>query len=146
MTLAGEAIFVLGGLGWGLYAVLLRRWAINPPLAAAIVCCLSWLLAPIYLAGDPGHLLRVDRGLVISQAIFHGLLTGVGAMLIFGWTISVLGPSRAALFPSLVPVFGIGWAFVLLGEVPTRMELLARPVIDLGLLWAVGISIRKVQS
>lgn len=48
-TLFGDLLFLLSGLSWGVFTVLLRHWQLDPWRVAVVVSVLSMLYLPIYI-------------------------------------------------------------------------------------------------
>jgi drug/metabolite transporter (DMT)-like permease len=117
-TLLGDAFLVAAGLFHGLFTVLLRHWRIAPLAVTAVVSVLSavvWLPCYFLLTGlEIVHAAPVAE--LALQALVQGLLAGALAVFLYTHAVAVLGSSKAALFPALVPVFGIALAASLLGE------------------------------
>jgi drug/metabolite transporter (DMT)-like permease len=132
--LLGDFLFLLAGIAWGVFGVLLRHWRIAGMRAAIVICVLALI---IYA---PAHgLIRGYDGLVTAglkenliQVLAQGLLAGVAAIYLFARSVSLLGASRASTFPALVPAFGIVIGYLALGEVPTAYQLAGLAVVALG--------------
>ncbi len=106
-------------LSYGFAVNFTKRWMADiPPLAAVAgtLSCAAVLLAPFAFAAWPttspplvSWLCVVALGVVctgIAYALFFRLIQRVSA-------------ARAATCNFLIPVFGVGWAWLLLGETPT---------------------------
>jgi drug/metabolite transporter (DMT)-like permease len=130
-VLLGDAFFVLTGLLWGFYPIMLHRWRVEPMVSAAIVSVLSMAYLPIWLAGGVSHLAQVPLWMILAQAVFQGLLNVVLGLWLWGHAVKTLGAARTQLFPPLIPVLGTVFAIPILGEVPG-------PVQWLGLVLIVG--------
>jgi len=132
--LLGDFLFLVAGIAWGVFGVLLRHWRIAGTRAAIVICVLALVLYA------PAHALIWGYGSVIAaglkenlvQAAAQGLLAGVGAIYLFARAVSLLGASRASTFPALVPAFGIVIGYLALGEVPTAYQLAGLAVVALG--------------
>jgi drug/metabolite transporter (DMT)-like permease len=121
----GDLSFMMAGLCWAAFGLLLSLWRVDPLRAAAIVSVLSTLIylpihavlfgyEPMIAAGFRENLL---------QALVQTILAGPGGVFLFTRSVVLLGPGRAAVFPALVPLFTMAIGFVLLGEVPTFAQL-----------------------
>ena len=130
-NILGDGLAVLTAATWGCYSVaitpLLRRY--SPFRISSLVLLLGWI--PLAITG--AHQTS-------SQAFHFGTLMWVAfAFAVIGplfltnilWftAISRVGPSRASLFSNLQPVFGVGFALVLLGEHLTRWEVIGGAII-----------------
>jgi drug/metabolite transporter (DMT)-like permease len=132
--LLGDFLFLVAGIAWGVFGVLLRYWRIAGTRAAIVICVLALLLY------GPAHGLiwGYDRMLAaglkenLVQALAQGVLAGVAAIYLFARSVSLLGASRASTFPALVPGFGIVIGYLALGEVPSVYQLIGLAVVALG--------------
>jgi len=66
------------------------------------------------------------------QAVVQGLFAGAGAVFLFTRAVFLLGASRAALFPALVPPFTLLIGFIVLGEAPSVSQLVGLVVVVFG--------------
>ena len=116
---AGELLMLASACSWAAYT-LIGRHALTElsPIAATTYAALWGLF---FLAvGAAGQINQVDWNTVgwTSWAAV-GYLGAIGTVIGFVWYyegIKALGPSRAAVFNNLVPVFGVGFGALLLGE------------------------------
>lgn len=131
-VLAGTFAALLYGIGGNL----IRRHTAAVPasaLAAATLLCSTLLLAPVTVATWPA---RAPDGTSWTSAVLLGALcTGVAFSLYYR-LIHRIGATRASTVTYLVPLFGILWAWLLLGEQPTATMALAAALI----LGGVGLS------
>ena len=143
---AGHLVFALGALMWAGFSVAMRRSGLDAMTAAAAVCVVSaaWYV-PVYLAfGAPETLLRAPAGLVLGQAVYQGVLSAFGALYCYGRAIRALGPTRAALFATLVPVLATAMGAALLGERPAPAEMAGVALLSTGAALAAcgrGVSV-----
>jgi drug/metabolite transporter (DMT)-like permease len=111
-ALAGTFAALLYGIGGNL----VRRQLVGIPpgtVAAATLACASVLLAPLAIHSWPGAAIPVHSW---ASAVLLGVLcTGV-AYLIYFRMIYRVGAPRAATVTYLVPLFGVVWAWIALGE------------------------------
>jgi len=136
---AGDLMFLIAGIAWGLFGVLLRQWRIAGTRAAIVICVLSLLLyAPAHgLIHGYGRLVAVGLAENLIQALAQGLLAGLLGIYLFGRAVTLLGASRASTFPALVPGFGIAIGFLVLGEVPSSYQLLGLAMVAVGFRFAL---------
>lgn len=114
-TTAGTIAACLYGLG----ANLIRRHGAGIPsgaLAAATLLCSALLLAPMSVLTWPSH--TVSAVAWLSALLLGGLCTGA-AFVMYYRLIARIGAMRAAAVTYLVPLFGVLWAWLVLGEAPT---------------------------
>jgi drug/metabolite transporter (DMT)-like permease len=122
----GDGLAVLTAATWGAYSVavtpLMRRY--SPFRISALVLLIGWV--PLAITGAHqttsqsfhfhSPLMYLAFGFAVIGPLF---LTNI----LWFTAISRVGPSRASLFSNLQPLFGVGFALVLLGEHLTRWEL-----------------------
>jgi len=137
-VLAGAFAALLYGVG----ANLIRRQLGGIPasaLAAATLLCGTLLLAPFAIATWPAR--PVGTASWASALLLGGLCTGV-AFTFYYRLIHRIGATRAAAVTYLVPLFGILWAWIALGEALTAAMALAGVLI----LGGVGLSQRGAPA
>ncbi len=135
----GDLMFMSAGLMWAVFGVLLRKWRIAGTRAAAITCALSLVIyAPIH-AVIFGFAPMLAAGLFqnLLQVAVQGLFAGGFAIYLYARAVTNLGAGRAAVFPSLVPAFTLLMGFLVLGEVPTMLQLIGLAVIAVGFRFAL---------
>src|ERR1043166_7032869 len=132
--LLGDFLFLVAGIAWGVFGILLRHWRIDGTRAAIVICVLALVLyAPAHgLIWGYDRLIAAGLTENLVQVVAQGLLAGVAAIYLFARAVSLLGASRASTFPALVPAFGIVIGWLTLGEVPTVYQLAGLAVVALG--------------
>jgi len=122
--LLGDFTFAAAGVMFAAFGMLLRMWRINPMRATAVISVLTLLFIPMHLVA-----FGVDRMVAAGwfenamQAIVQGIFSGPGAIYLFARSVVLLGASRAAVFPSLVPGLTLLVGFLALGEAPSVLQL-----------------------
>lgn len=114
-ALAGAA----GSLCYGIAVNLTRhRLADVPPVAAVAgtLGCSALMVLPLAVVSWPAALIPPMSWL--AGGVLGVVCTGIAFVLYFR-LIQRVGASRAATSTYLVPIFGIAWAWLLLGERPT---------------------------
>lgn len=111
-ALAGTAASVCYGFGINLVR---RHLTAYPPAAVAGANLLagSVLLAPLALYSWPAR--TIPAGSWVSAALLGVLCTGV-AFVLYYRLIARIGAARASTVTYLIPLFGVVWAWLLLGE------------------------------
>jgi drug/metabolite transporter (DMT)-like permease len=135
--LFGDLMFVTAGLFFATFGMLLRRWRISPTHATVIISVLSLAGIPIQWALS-GFERMIALGLWenLLQAVVQGILAGPAAIYLFAHAVVLLGAGRAAVFPSLVPGFTLLLGYLLLGEVPSLLQLLGFAIVAIGFRFA----------
>jgi len=139
LTWIGDFLLAATGVAYGIFTVLLRRWRVAPVPATAAICLLSaiiWL--PGYaVLGNGASLLSASIAEIAGQAILQGVLAGGLAVMLYTRAVAVLGSSRVAIFPVLVPAFGTLLAAAVLGEHLTATQWLGIAVVVGGMVLIV---------
>lgn len=124
---AGTCAAFLYGIG----ANLVRRHLGGIPataVAAATLGCASLLTLPLAIAQWPQHPIEAKSWMAASA--LGVLCTGI-AFVVFYRLIARIGASRASATTYLVPLFGVAWAWLLLGE-PLTLNMGIAGVLILG--------------
>jgi drug/metabolite transporter (DMT)-like permease len=129
--LLGDLLFVAAGSSFAVFGMLLRLWHIAPMRAAAITSVLSLTGLPILLFSY-NNLVAAGFWENLLQAIVQGVFAGPAAIYLFTRAVILLGAGRAALYPSLVPVFSLLIGFLTLGEVPSSAQLAGLAIVVIG--------------
>jgi drug/metabolite transporter (DMT)-like permease len=135
----GQLMFVLAGLGWAIYTLLVRRWHVSGVLATVVISVGSGaVFLPYYLLFGASHLSGAPAAEVVFQFVYMGALVGIGATLAYTVAVKVIGAQRAALTTALVPACATLLAIPLLGEIPTMAEALGVAAVTAGMPFALG--------
>ncbi|NZA25995.1 DMT family transporter [Luteimonas sp. SJ-92] len=124
---------------YGIGANMVRRQLTGLPpaaVAAATLSCAALLTLPLAIARWPQH--EIPAASWLSAAALGVLCTGV-AFVMFYRLIQRVGSARAVGVTYLVPLFGVAWAWMLLGEPLTWSMAIAGALI----LGSVALSQRK---
>lgn len=142
----GDLLFVAAGGLWAIFTVLLRRWSVSALQATAAVAVLSAAVAvPVYLAtGGLERLATVPPATLATQVVVQGVFSGVLAVLAYGRAVTLLGPTRAALFTALVPGLALIVGVPVTGEIPTVLQFAGALIVMLGLL--AGLNLIKLPN
>jgi drug/metabolite transporter (DMT)-like permease len=129
----GDLLFVLAGAFFATFGMLLRLWRIDAIRATVIVSVVSLGIVPLHWA-FAGFERMIALGLWenLLQALLQGILAGPGAIYLFTRSVVLLGASRAAVFPALVPGFTLLVGYLALGEMPSIPQLLGLAIVLLG--------------
>ncbi len=132
--IAGDLLFVAAGSAYAVFGLLLALWRIDSVRATAVATVLSFLIfLPVHAL-----LFGFDRMIAagvqenLLQICAQGILAGAPAMYFFARTVAILGPARAAVFPSLVPGFALVIGYLALGEIPTLPQLIGFAIVTAG--------------
>ncbi len=131
--IVGDLAFVAAGLLFATFGIMLRRWQITPMRAVAVTSVIGLVDLPLHwmLFGFE-RIMRLGLYENLIQAVAQACFAGAGAIYLFTRSVVLLGAGRAALFPSLVPVFTMLIGFVLIGEVPSVAQVLGLAIVLVG--------------
>jgi drug/metabolite transporter (DMT)-like permease len=131
--LLGDLAFATAGVMFAFFAMLLRLWRIYPMRATAVVSVLTLAYIPVHAAVFGfGTMIRAGFAENALQAVAQGVFSGPTAIYLFARSVELLGASRAAVFPSLVPGFTLLLGYLAIGEVPTLAQVVGFAIVLLG--------------
>jgi len=130
----GDLLFATAGLFWATFGTLLRLWNVAGTRAVKAVGAVSLILfAPIYfLVYGIGALVQHGWFENLLQAVVQGGIAGSLPIYLFAHAVIALGGGRAAIFPALVPVFGVIIGFLALGVVPSLAQFIGMLIVLVG--------------
>jgi len=138
-ALAGDGLFMIGGVLWATYTVGSRAWSAEPFQATATVSVLSMVLVlPVWVLAGEDAVLQASLPALAWQAGFQGIVVAIGALVLYTKAVSVFGAARGALFAILGPVFTVLLAIPILGEYPTVWAILGLVLCTAGMAVAFG--------
>ncbi|NCY20317.1 MAG: EamA family transporter [Betaproteobacteria bacterium] len=120
----GDVMFLAAGTLWAGFGIVLRKHRLDPLLATAVIsisALLSYVPAYFWYTGGTS-LFAADPYVFWVEVLIQGLIEGVGTLYSYSKMVSLLGPSRAAVFPALAPGLAALMAWPVLGHVPALME------------------------
>jgi drug/metabolite transporter (DMT)-like permease len=131
-NVVGDGLAVLTAATWGAYTVavtpLMRRY--SPFRISSLVLLIGWV--PLAITGahqTATQSFHFDSWLMYLAFAFAVVGPLFLTNILWFTAISRVGPSRASLFSNLQPIFGVGFALVLLHEHLTRWELVGGAII-----------------
>lgn len=137
----GDLLFFASSILWACFTLLLRHWRLAALRATAVVSVLSFLVAtPVYLVwAGSARLAALPLGMLAFQGPVQGGLQGAVTMVAYSQAVSLLGVSRAVLFPAIVPAVSVLVGIPIVGEVPSPLQIGGLGLVTLGLLTTVGM-------
>jgi drug/metabolite transporter (DMT)-like permease len=136
----GDLFFLSGALLWAFFTVAVRHWGLDAVEAVSVVGVLSVLtFTPLYFIFFENVFVSASFTDLALQIFYQAFLVGIVAVLFFAGGIQILGPTKIALFISLVPVIGTLMGIPILGELPGALESLGITIVVLGVLAAMGV-------
>ncbi|WP_426289175.1 DMT family transporter [Ensifer adhaerens] len=136
-TLRGDLLFAVSGLMFATFAVLVRLWSVDAVTATIAVVFFSCLPLPLLHILAPSGLAAASFTEIATQFVIQGFLAGALASVLYTYVIRQLGPQPASLFMPCVPVTTTAAGVVVLGEVPTLLQVVAIAVITFGMVFPI---------
>jgi drug/metabolite transporter (DMT)-like permease len=134
-VLFGDTLFIGSGLMFSAYAVLVRRWCVDPVVATAAVVLLSCLPLPLLFAVAPSGFAEAPAVEIVAQIVIQGLLAGAAAMFLYTYIVRQLGPQTASLFMPCVPIAVAILGAALLAEFPGPSQIVAILIMAAGMAY-----------
>jgi drug/metabolite transporter (DMT)-like permease len=137
-TIAATGVAVLGATLWGWSGVVIKQQSsdIEPmSLAAGSIAYAAVLMAPLWLAAPPAAAWTAQA---TASLIALGLLCSGVAYLPFFSLIRDIGPSRTLSVGFVVPLLGVLWGWLLLGEPVTLAMLVGAAMIVAAMALVLG--------
>ncbi|MGH8690533.1 MAG: DMT family transporter [Burkholderiales bacterium] len=122
---------------YGLIATYIRRWAGGVPsrgMAAGTQMAAGILLIPFIAAWPPP---AAPTPLVAASMLALGLVCGAVAYLLYFRLIADIGATRALTVTYLIPVFGVLWGVLFLGEAVSATMLAGGALVVLGTVFVL---------
>jgi drug/metabolite transporter (DMT)-like permease len=144
----GDAMFLLAGTLWAGFGIVLRKHRLDPLLATSVISFSALLTyVPAYLFFTEGEgLLASEPNVFWIEVLIQGVIAGAGTLYTYSKMVSLLGPSRAAVFPALAPGLAALMAWPVLGHVPATFETLGLLLVMAGLMVAVTSSTTQAKN
>ncbi len=138
----GDAMFLAAGTLWAGFGIVLRKHRLDPLLATAVISISAlFTYVPAYFWFTEGQGLVLAAPFVFwTEVLVQGVIAGAGTLYTYSKMVSLLGPSRAAVFPALAPGLAALMAWPVLGHVPAPMETMGLLLVMTGLIVAVTTS------
>ncbi|WP_169449808.1 DMT family transporter [Paludibacterium yongneupense] len=136
----GDMLFVGAGLLWTAYTCLLKRWDADPVASVAAVNLISGItVLPVYLVAHHGRFPEVDTSWLVATGFFQGVLAALLTVCCYVQSVRLLGASRAAILPAMVPPVALILGAIVLGDRPGLLEIAAVAVALIGFVGALGV-------
>ncbi len=136
-TMAGNLLILASCCCWALYSVLLKPHTERIDGLTLSAVTMTGGLVPIIIVGMPALLATPwsDVGLRGWSALaYSGIIALVVAYLFWYRGVRVLGPTRAAMYSNLQPLFAMAAAWLVLGDAPKQAQIGGAVLIMSGLL------------
>jgi drug/metabolite transporter (DMT)-like permease len=135
----GHVLFLTAGFFFACYTVAMRAARLDGLHAAAIASAGSMVLyLPAYAYFARTSIFNAPMLDIALQAIVQGLFTAIFALLLYGYTVSVLGATSGAAFVALTPAITALMGIPILGESPSTIDWVAISLISVGVYFVSG--------
>ncbi|HEV7306159.1 DMT family transporter [Ensifer sp.] len=124
---------------WAVYTHAFRRSGLSPLQGSALIAIWSFLIHLALAASFGTTLASVPLGEIALQVTSQGILSGLVAMVAYGFAVKSLGGTQAAAFTALTPVLAMIGGAMLLSEQIGPFEILAAIVTAAGVALSTGI-------
>lgn len=138
----GDVMFLAAGTLWAGFGIVLRKHRLDPLLATAVIsisALLTYVPAYAWFTGGQS-LAAADVHVFWVEVLVQGVIAGAGTLYTYSKMVSLLGPSRAAVFPALAPGLAALMAWPVLDHVPGAFEVAGLLFVMVGLLVSVTSS------
>lgn len=134
---AALAAALTAAFSYGLVATYIRRWASDVPsrsMAAGSQLFAGLLLIPLMPAWPPAG---PPTALIVASMLVLGLVCGAVAYLLYFRLVADLGATGALTVTYLIPVFGVLWGALFLGEAVTLPMIAGAILVLLGTVFVL---------
>ncbi|WVT74264.1 DMT family transporter [Sinorhizobium chiapasense] len=135
----GYALLPAAATLWAIYTHAFRRSELSPLQGGALIAVWSFLIHLALVAWFGSTLAGVPAREIALQITSQGILSGLVAMVAYGYAVKSLGGTQAAAFTALTPVLAMIGGAVLLGEQIGPFEILAAIITAAGVAFSTGI-------
>ncbi|MBD9493355.1 MULTISPECIES: DMT family transporter [unclassified Ensifer] len=136
---SGYALLPTAATLWAIYTHAFRRSGLSPLQGSALIAIWSFLIHLGLAACFGTTLASVPIQEIALQVTSQGILSGLVAMVAYGFAVKSLGGTQAAAFTALTPVLAMIGGAVLLGEQIGPFEILAAVVTATGVALSTGV-------
>ena len=110
----GDLLFLSSGAMFSVYAVLVKRWEVDPLTAVSTTVFLSMPVLPLLFLTSVSGIGLASNAEILGQALIQGVLAGGLAFFLYTYVVAHLGAHSASLFMPSIPILtAVGGAFCL---------------------------------
>ncbi|OCP00826.1 MULTISPECIES: DMT family transporter [unclassified Ensifer] len=135
----GYALLPAAATLWAIYTHAFRRSGLSPLQGSALIAVWSFLIHLGLAACFGSTLASVPVEEIALQITSQGILSGLVAMVAYGFAVKSLGGTQAAAFTAITPVLAMIGGAVLLGEQIGPFQVMAATVTAAGVALSTGI-------
>ncbi len=141
----GDLLMIIAIISWGVYSAFLKKRSFEISLLALIqITCTVGLvmLAPAFLIElNQGYSLDINLNLFYIL-LYVAIFPSIGSYYCWAGAVSIIGPNRAGIFLSLIPLFSTFFAMIFFDEKFLFFHLIGSILIILGLF----LSNKKISN
>jgi len=141
----GDLLMIIAIISWGVYSAFLKKRNFEISLLALIqiTCTLGLvMLAPAFLIElNQGFYLDINLNLFYIL-LYVAIFPSIGSYYCWAGAVSIIGPNRAGIFLSLIPLFSTFFAMIFFDEKFLFFHLIGSILIILGLF----LSNKKISN
>lgn len=131
----GDLIMVLAVISWALYSIFIKKISGKMPSLAifGFTLAIGFLLMIPAVAVELAVVPVVALTLGEWSALFYiGIFPSICSFLLWNRAVALIGPSKSSISLNLIPVFGAGAAFLVLGEIITVPQIIGGCLVFIG--------------
>lgn len=134
-VVTGDVILLAASFTWGLFTILLKRWAVRAfDVTLGVVAVSAMVYLPIYALFLPKQLAATPMTQIAGQAVFQGVIVVCLALWTYTKAAELIGPVRLVIILAGVPVVGVLLSVAFLGETLGAGAALGATLVFLGAL------------
>ena len=132
----GDILMIIAIISWGVYSAFLkkRNFEISLLSLIQIICTFGLImLAPAFLIEiNQGDIIEINKNLFYIL-LYVAIFPSIGAYYCWAGAVSIIGPNRAGIFLSLIPLFSSIISIIFFGEKFLFFHFIGSVLIILGL-------------
>lgn len=129
----GVVAFLLAGLTWSCFTILLKHWKVEPVSTIFMMNTVSGVIyLPFYFLNEHSALSDLSTAQWVAQGFVQSVLASIVVVFAFAQAVKYIGAAVSSTLPALIPVASILIATQLFGHTVTTSEKLALGLISLG--------------
>ena len=141
--LLGIILFIIAGIGWAVYNFMMKS-VVNhyPPITLQFYTTLVGTIFLLPLALLERGQWREPTLLSFSMMMFLGVFCSVVAYLLYNRGLKTMAPSTVTSMLNLMPIIGVFFSWLLLGEQVTLRKIIGGAIVIFGVM----LSVRKSKT
>ena len=141
--LFGIILFIIAGIGWAVYNFMMKR-VVNhyPPITLQFYTTLFGTIFLLPLALFERAQWQQPTLLSFSMMMFLGVFCSVVAYLLYNRGLTTMAPSTVTSMLTLMPIIGVFFSWLLLGEQVTLRKIIGGAIVIFGVM----LSVRKTKA